>query len=151
VAAEAFFKKEADREPANPENQFAIEVAFEGEAVCAPVAAYGHPDYRLIDGDKIITTEKEITIRFDYPLSQPAELKFESPDGFTVERMYKAIHDGYRRIYAEEGDDPGTMPGTYNRRRSHGPHGIWGHVVEDLSIAWIEQTRPGYFTLAIDS
>lgn len=102
------------------------------------------------DADELITKKKEIVIKFDYPLSTPAEMKFKSTKGFTRKKIFECIHKGYKKIYASE-KDPGHIPGMYNRKTSEGKYGIWGHDIGDLVVEEVQQTKPGYFTLSIGS
>lgn len=39
----------------------------------------------------------------------------------------------YDKEFAEVGD-PDTYERLYNRRKSNGPYGIWGHYLEELSL-----------------
>ena len=105
----------------------------------------------LVDGGKQITAATEITIYFDYPISNPVEFKTQNPKGFTRLDLYRAIYAGYKTIYDAE-TDPGTVaPNMLNRAQSKGPYGIWGHYMEDLCIEGVEEVRPGYFRLLIGS
>ena len=51
--------------------------------------------------------------------------------------IFKSIYETYKQIYEEEeGElgDPGTYNNLYNRKKSAGKYGIWGHYLEDLVI-----------------
>lgn len=86
---------------------------------------------------ELITPEKHITIIFDYPLSNKTQLTFSSKKGFTYKRFAQCVFQGYTKIYKEDGPD--------------GKYGIWGHGIEDLVLTSAYQTKPGVFTLGIDS
>ena len=122
------------------------------EYPCVSVVQYGDKLLRksVIDRNKIITKSKKIEIKFDYPLTNSVTLEFRNKNGFRVIDFFKAIHDGYRKIYAME-KDPGLIPGMFNRARSEGPVGIWGHVIEDLYIEQVYETSPNKFKLSIGS
>jgi hypothetical protein len=93
---------------------------------------------------------KKISIRFGYPMTNQVWFEFESEAGFGLIDLLRCIHDGYVRIYAAE-KDPGTLPNMYNRARSTGPYGIWGHVVDDLCVEQIREISPEKYKLGIGS
>lgn len=108
--------------------------------------------------------EDDITINFDYPLSNPVKEDFQSDDGFTRHDLWQAIHDGYTKIYDEEDEavgDPGTIgenspPNSsafnmINRSTSQGPHGIWGHYIDDLYIEGVVENAMKEYDLTMGS
>ena len=105
----------------------------------------------LINSDQVITRRKTITIRFDYPLTNKTSLTFKRKDGFTVKDFFRCVYQGYKKIYKEEGEDPGMIQGMFNRQTSHGKYGIWGHVMSDLYLEGAWETKPGVFKLSIGS
>lgn len=118
-------------------------------------------DYRIasnaMENRKTITWENKISIKFDYPLSKPVTLTFESADdmGWTEAEFLRAVRKGYRQIYREEdkavGKKTGNIPGMFNRARSEGPHGIWGHHIDDLVLEGYTETKPGVFEIYVGS
>jgi hypothetical protein len=97
--------------------------------------------------ERIEIKDEEITIQFDYPLSKSAKIKFKQDGGFTLVNLMKCIRVGYHKIYDEETaavGDPGCVEGMYNRSKSSGPYGIWGHDICDLVVEGIyynEETK----------
>ena len=109
---------------------------------------------KMVDPDGVVVTDEDVRIKFDYPLGHEVVLDFHSRKGFTRKQFWKAIHDGYKRIYDEEESavgDPGTIPGMYNRAASNGPHGIWGHAMGDLVVEGVTEVEPCTFELSIGS
>lgn len=79
--------------------------------------------------------EGEYTFDYDYPLSNKASFKHTITPDMTGEDLLVIARADYERIYREEeGDDgdPGHIPGMFNRARSCGRYGIWGHDFSDL-------------------
>ena len=128
----------------------------EGEDGQCPRVA-GFPDVRpegIVGGNRQLTDLERIQITFDYPLSQPTTREFFKEGGFTLYDFYQAVYEGYVKIYAEEDGavgDPGLIPGMLNRATSNGPHGIWGHGIEDLFLEGFRETSPGKFELGMGS
>ena len=126
----------------------------DGKVYRAPVSAFPKADSRdgieIVRGEEMATPKSTIKITFDYPLTKSTELTFTQNGGFTRRDLYRAIYDGYQRIYSAE-PDPGTIPGMANRARSTGPYGIYGHYLEDLIIGGVYEVRPGFFQLDINS
>src|ERR1035441_38239 len=81
--------------------------------------------------EKSVTKSEEISIFFDYPLTNPVVLSFKHKGGFTRKDFANVVHKGYKKIYKAE-SDPGYVKGMMNRSTSSGPYGIWGHYMEDL-------------------
>ena len=137
-------------------NSLDIEVRSltDGKVYRAPVSAYPKANSRdgieIVSGEEMATPESTISITFDYPLKKSAEFTFTQNGGFTRRDLYRAIYDGYQRMYSAE-PDPGTVPGMANRARSTGPYGIYGHYLEDLIIGGIYEVQPGFFQLDINS
>ena len=92
---------------------------------------------RIIDPDELLIKEEKITILFTYPLSIKVKFEFENKGGFTRLDLFRCIYEGYKKIYDEEEEevgDPGTYDRLYNRRKSNGKYGIWGHYIDDLFL-----------------
>ena len=104
-----------------------------------PVTKCEEEEYlrQIHDIDEIFITDENIFIEFSYPLSKEVLLRYQKKGGFSKRDVIKRIGDGYKKIYEEEErevGDPGTYDNLYNRRRSQGKYGIWGHTIEDLII-----------------
>lgn len=111
-------------------------------------------DDELVQPYTIVITHDEITISFDYPLSNPTRMTFTNPGGFTRFDFFRCVYEGYKKIYEQEeaaDGDPGMIPGMLNRASNNGPHGIWGHVMEDLYLEGVYDEGDGNYRLAIGS
>ena len=105
-----------------------------------------------------IKIQLEDTVRFviDYPLSNPKSivLTHEDGSGWTKQEFADAVRVEYKTIYEEEAaavGDPGHLPGMLNRRSSNGPHGIWGHDIDDLVLEGIVRLEDGSWDLSVGS
>ena len=61
----------------------------------------------------------------------------EQKGGFSRKDLFHYIYEEYKNIYDEEEQqvgDPGTYENLYNRKKSEGPYGIWGHQLGDLYL-----------------
>lgn len=78
----------------------------------------------------------EYTFTYDYPLENEVELKHHLTEATSMLDILELAAQDYKRIYDEEDETASadsTPSGTLiNRGESHGKHGIWGHVIEDL-------------------
>lgn len=91
----------------------------------------------LLNPNEVVIKDEEITMIITYPLSVEVKVDLKNEGGFTRMFIFKSIYDVYKQIYEEEEreiGDPGTYNNLYNRRRSEGKYGIWGHYLEDLVI-----------------
>ena len=101
---------------------------------------------RLIDADKVVIANSEITLIIDYPLNNPAEFLLKSPTkGFTKRQLVLQISKKYHEIYEVEESSANnkTVPieerkGVINRNETNGKYGIWGHDIGDLDLSSIE-------------
>ena len=95
---------------------------------------------RIIDPDEIIIPDEKITLRIIYPLSVEVLRERELKGGFSRKDLFRWIYEEYKKIYEEEEKqvgDPGTYERLYNRKKSSGPYGIWGHYLNDLYLEFI--------------
>lgn len=122
------------------------------------VRVVGHCDpvvqSTLIDGDEIVTDSPEITIVFSYPLKSKFELKFTNDGNFTRKDFWRAVYEGYLKIYGEEDTAVGptdNIPGMCNRAPSEGPYGIWGHHIDDLYLEGVREISSNKFELSMGS
>jgi len=92
---------------------------------------------KIIDLDEIIVPDEKIIIRITYPLSVEVYNEYEQKGGFSRKDLFRYIYEAYKKIYDEEEEqvgDPGTYERLYNRKKSEGPYGIWGHQLGDLYL-----------------
>jgi len=108
--------------------------------------------------DEIVIPLQTIRVEYEYPFNNPAAFTHQAdkPEGFTRAHLARQISSQYQRIYQEEEaavGNPGHIRGMYNRKRSKGPYGIWGHDLEDLVLHSVTQDsfKPDLFRLGIDS
>ena len=91
----------------------------------------------LINPNEVVIKNEKITMIITYPLSVEINLTLEKKGGFTRLDVFKNIYEAYKQIYEEEEKsvgDPGTYDSLYNRKKSEGKSGIWGHYLDDLVI-----------------
>ncbi len=91
----------------------------------------------LINPNEVVIKDEKITMIIIYPLSVEVRLSLEKKGGFTRLDVFKNIYEAYKRIYEEEEKsvgDPGSYDNLYNRKKSEGKYGIWGHYLGDLVI-----------------
>ena len=91
----------------------------------------------LINASEVVISEEKITLILTYPLSVEVRISMEKKGGFTRTDVFKEIYEAYKKIYEEEEKsegDPGSYDNMYNRKKSEGKYGIWGHYIEDLII-----------------
>ncbi len=91
----------------------------------------------LINPNEVVIEDEKITMIISYPLSVEFSRTLEKKGGFTRLDVFKNIYEAYKQIYAEEEEsvgDPGTYDNMYNRRKSEGKYGIWGHYLDGLVI-----------------
>jgi hypothetical protein len=96
---------------------------------------------QLLHKDEVVINEPKITVIIDYPLTNEYTFDLESKNGFTRWQLLKAISDNYYKLYAEEEKSATvkTIPiaerkTMYNRNRTNGKYGIWGHDIADLIL-----------------
>ena len=92
---------------------------------------------KLLLPHEVVIEEEELTMVITYPLSVEVRIDLKKKGGFTRMFIFKSIYETYKQIYEEEeGElgDPGTYNNLYNRKKSAGKYGIWGHYLEDLVI-----------------
>ena len=91
----------------------------------------------LINPDEVVIKDEKITMIITYPLSIEVYLPLENKGSFTRLDVFKSIYEAYKQIYEEEEKgvgDPGSYNNLYNRKKSEGKYGIWGHYLGDLVI-----------------
>ena len=115
----------------------------------------------LIDKDETVINESKVIIFVDYPLTNTYTFELTSPKGFTRTQLIYEISKQYYQLYDEEERTATikTLPleqrTIYNRNRTDGKYGIWGHDIGDLVLAEIivYKTSNGmiFLTLEIES
>ena len=115
----------------------------------------------LIDKDETVINESKVIIFVDYPLTNTYTFELTSPKGFTRAQLIYEISKQYYQLYDEEERTAATktLPleqrTIYNRNRTDGRYGIWGHDIGDLVLAEIivYKTSNGliFLTLEIES
>ncbi|RZJ55040.1 MAG: hypothetical protein EOO44_02830 [Flavobacterium sp.] len=115
----------------------------------------------LIDKDKIMISQNNVTIIIDYPLTNKYQFDLKSEKGFTREMLLTEISKHYFKLYEEEENSATvkTLPmekrTMYNRNQTNGKYGIWGHDIADLVLTDIQVYKDNdekiILTLGIDS
>jgi hypothetical protein len=103
----------------------------------------------------ILPANKKYTLTIDYPLSNPFKTELKTGvKGKTRREVINFIVDSYRKVYDEENNTSGVkesfIPGMYNRERTEGKYGIWGHVLGDLILHTLE-VKGTKLSLGVDS
>ncbi len=106
---------------------------------CPAVLDYEDQNLRdeLVNANEIMIEDEKISVSFTYPLSEEVIVECEKEGGFSRIDLFKLIYENYKRFYEEEETetgDPGSYDNLYNRKKSQGKYGIWGHYLEDLCI-----------------
>ena len=107
-------------------------------------------------GDVMFTDTEPVVFVYKYPLSHTVNIVHIRKSGkWSRKDVGRTIQKDYARIYAEEDAVAGLTPdieGTFNRGRSSGPHGIWGHGIGDLVIEGVTyDAKKHKVTLSIGS
>jgi len=115
----------------------------------------------LIDKDETVIKESNVIVFVDYPLTNTYTFELTSPKGFTRTQLIYEISKQYYQLYDEEERTAKTKTLSleqrtiYNRNRTDGKYGIWGHDIGDLVLAEIivYKTSKGmiFLTLEIES
>jgi hypothetical protein len=114
--------------------------------------------------NEIVVPSIELYVVVDYPVKGKWEFKITSsnPNGFTraglateISHIYHSIYDEEERTTKAKVIPADQRKTTYNRNRTDGKYGIWGHDIGDLALHDIElhKTVDGklYAILGIDS
>jgi hypothetical protein len=95
----------------------------------------------LLDPHNTVISENQVTVIIDYPLSHKGRFELQSKNGFTRTQLITEISNLYYKIYDEEEQTATvkTIPinkrtTMYNRNRTNGKYGIWGHDIADLAL-----------------
>lgn len=106
----------------------------------------------------VLPPNQEYTLVIDYPLSTPAKLVIKSGEkGLTRGKFVSLVRKYYQKVYDEE-DKSTKVPVTvgkrgpaYNRDRTDGKYGIWGHLIGDLVLVDAEVNKKNVIRLGVDS
>lgn len=95
----------------------------------------------------------ELECTIDYPLTNPCTFKVKGE--FADEIIWQVINK-YKKIYKEEDKtskiQAGLVSGTYNRNKTDGKYGIWGHGFDDLILTDLEiDTDTNTLELSVES
>lgn len=132
-------------------------VVLKAEDYRSPYVSIAKPDddiARMVDPDECVIAEPVFKFMVEYPIENPHVETVTNAEGYTRAEVARAISSTYHRLYHEEdgGVDPGTIPGMYNRGRTNGPHGIWGHYIGDLQLYGVSyNSERGLWELGVDS
>ena len=140
-----------DIEPEPPANEFGYQSMWKGHFCDEDgVGQYADPSV-------IMVKEQQITLTYDYPLSNPVRKTHTTtnPAGWTREELCNRVMRDYAKIYEEEKESmkgpESNIPGMMNRAQSDGVHGIWGHSMSDLILHTLCRKKDGTYTVELDS
>ena len=110
----------------------------------------------LLNPTEYVTKLQTLSLVIDYPLTNAAKvtLSVTDPKGFTRLALFTQIVAAYKKIYKEENQgskDPEPTGNLYNRPRTNGKYGIWGHVMEDLFLEGADVSKTGKVKLYMGS
>lgn len=102
---------------------------------------------------KLLEPSPSLRFTINYPLTNPKTISLTHDDGtgWTEQQFVEAVITEYETVYAEEGENPGHIPGMLNRAPSKGIHGIWGHDLGDLVLEGATKGADGSWILAVGS
>lgn len=107
------------------------------------------------EDDVVLLPNSIYVLHITYPLSTTFIHQFvTTAHGMTRKELVKIVVTLYHKIYDEEDASVGAtpnIPGMFNRQESKGPHGIWGHSLDDLILHSAEIDKDNVITLGIDS
>ncbi len=148
--------------------EFRVKILIDGKSNARLGVALAEPAdalKNLVAPDDVVIPRQTATLVIDYPLSKPdrTELKADVASGITRLALARAICKRYAQIYMEE-EAGTTLPVEtcaarsgganmlLNRASTDGPHGIWGHSLDDLILnACVFDAGTGECTLSVDS
>ena len=108
----------------------------------------------------ILPPNQNFTLKITYPLSVPYKCIFDTKNGMTRRQVVDLIVKSYKKIYKEEnktssikealGKDIGSVP-YFNRIKTNGKHGIWGHVLSDLILCSLDIKKNNVLEVLVES
>jgi hypothetical protein len=111
----------------------------------------------LVNRNKVVIESSKVRVMFDYPLHNPCVVTFSvRTPTICKKQLIKLIARKYEKIYEEEEKTTiipvSTIPNMYNRNTTNGTYGIWGHILQDLSLNGLEYNEENaYWELSINS
>lgn len=116
--------------------------------------------YKKLNPDEVVLKCGKYTLIIDYPLSTPCKIDIDTLFPLTRRQLVQLICKAYKQIYREEDEtseiegglnkDVGGGGPCFNRNRTSGKWGIWGHVIEDLQLHSAE-VKNKKITVGVDS
>ena len=88
----------------------------------------------ILDKDNIVITDSNISITYDYPLSNPLTMNYKSKDGFTLKNIVDIIVTEYIKIYDTDEKTSTTCNRYTPPYKSDGIYGIFRLHLCDLII-----------------
>lgn len=97
-----------------------------------------------------------LCLLIQYPLTRPYTHIVTHPDGsgWTKRQFGAEVTSAYEHVYGVEADTaahPGEAPGTWNRAKSEGAYGIWGHELAGLALEGAERRPDGVWQVWVGS
>jgi len=123
-------------------------------ATSIPVSKEYSKKYKMLKPDEVVIRKHNIVIEYSYPLSNKVDFSHKRKGGWTRKALFAAIQKDYAKIYRDEDKAVGptdNIPGMFNRDKSDGPYGIWGHDIGDLVVEGVAVSDKGKVTLNIGS
>ena len=112
----------------------------------------------MVDAEQVVIPRASIRLAVSYPLAEEHIFTLNSDDsaGFRRGELALKITQLYQQIYAEEerssAEPAGLIPGLFNRTRTEGTYGIWGHGLGDLVLMGVyHQPDKDVWGLSVDS
>lgn len=109
-----------------------------------------------LPNELVLAPNKEYKLVIDYPLTVPAVFEIKTgTKGLTRAQIIEKVVKFYHKIYKEEdksvGHKTGHIPGMFNRQKSEGKYGIWGHDISDLMLGSLILKSGNKLELSVDS
>lgn len=114
---------------------------------------FDYDDEMKLDDVVEVIPATEISVDFTYPLTNPASFVIQGP--FTLSTLKEKIMEIYELIYKKEEQTAtggiGFIDGTYNRKKTFGKYGIWGHGLGDLFLEQMYRIENNRYGLHVGS
>lgn len=107
----------------------------------------------LINSDEEVAPNR-IELLYEYPLTEQEIRIHKQEKPFTRRQLVLLVCEDYKKIYQEEDlsipTPAGNIPGMYNRERSNGKYGIWGHHLDDLVLYQLKRKEDGVYKVVAE-
>lgn len=140
------------------ESRYDESLGWDNEDNVSPYISIANPESDIQNQrqpDEIVIPLTTIKIEYDYPLSCRVIFEHTNLAGFTRADLARLVSQDYHHIYDEEVEtsatEIGLIPGMFNRTRSNGTYGIWGHEIGDLVLRQVRQMNDNIFCVSVDS